>query len=204
MASAAVARITVSDDLPREIRDGLPMAENGCAYCYGLGALSMYKPTARLCKCVHRNTFTACLAHYHAIEDKAGSWDLANPRIEVSSGNGGSGFAYAIPMLEYRADFEGTCRKALAGRCTELAVFEAYHLAGDDYKSATVSSARKTGIALNRGMFFHAVYRIEEICGAALRSTRPHALFPLDSYYSARVVRPSQIARGRMYRAVAA
>jgi hypothetical protein len=36
---------------------------------------------------------------------------------------------------------------------------------------------------MDRGIFFHAVYRIEQKLGRAFREVTPYPLFPLDDYF---------------------
>ena len=36
---------------------------------------------------------------------------------------------------------------------------------------------------MDRGMFFHAIYRIEQKLGRKFRELEPYALFPLDEYF---------------------
>jgi hypothetical protein len=36
---------------------------------------------------------------------------------------------------------------------------------------------------MERGNFFHAVYRIQQQLGLVFRETKPFALFPLDEYF---------------------
>ena len=40
---------------------------------------------------------------------------------------------------------------------------------------------------MQRGSFFHALYRVEEKLGRAYAELRPYALFPLDEYFSGMV-----------------
>ena len=37
---------------------------------------------------------------------------------------------------------------------------------------------------MDRGSFFHEVYRIEQKLGKTFRELEPHALFPLDEYFN--------------------
>jgi hypothetical protein len=48
---------------------------------------------------------------------------------------------------------------------------------GADWKLCT----RKLGI--DRGNFFHAVYRIEQKLGRVFRELEPYCLYPLDEYF---------------------
>ena len=41
---------------------------------------------------------------------------------------------------------------------------------------------------MDRGNFFHAVYRIEQKLGKVFRELKPYALFPLDEYFHGRTV----------------
>ena len=37
---------------------------------------------------------------------------------------------------------------------------------------------------MDRGTFFHELYRIEQKLGRTFRELEPHALFPIDEYFS--------------------
>jgi hypothetical protein len=76
---------------------------------------------------------------------------------------------------EYIADFCLVSRKALDE--LEYKVFKFHFLLGADWKLCT----RKMGI--DRGTFFHAVYRIEQKLGRTFRELEPYSLYPLDEYF---------------------
>jgi hypothetical protein len=42
---------------------------------------------------------------------------------------------------------------------------------------------------MDRGNFFHAVYRIQQQLGRAFRETKPFALFPLDEYFGGTITK---------------
>jgi len=50
-------------------------------------------------------------------------------------------------------------------------------LLGADWRLCT----RRLG--MDRGNFFHMVYRIEQKLGRAFRELKPYALYPLDEYF---------------------
>ena len=56
-------------------------------------------------------------------------------------------------------------------------MFRYHFLLGADWKLCT----RKLDI--DRGNFFHAVYRIEQKLGRVFRELEPYSLFPLDEYF---------------------
>jgi hypothetical protein len=42
-------------------------------------------------------------------------------------------------------------------------------------------------LKIDRGTFFHTVYRVEEKLGRAFAETEPYALYPLDDYFGGTV-----------------
>jgi hypothetical protein len=76
---------------------------------------------------------------------------------------------------EYIADFSLVSQRALDE--FEKRLFRYHFLLGADWKLC----ARKLGI--DRGNFFHAVYRIEQKLGRTFRELQPYPLFPLDEYF---------------------
>jgi hypothetical protein len=56
-------------------------------------------------------------------------------------------------------------------------LFRFHFLLGADWKLCS----RQLGI--DRGNFFHAIYRIEQKLGRVFRELEPYPLFPLDDYF---------------------
>jgi hypothetical protein len=77
---------------------------------------------------------------------------------------------------EYIADFELIARRSLDDY--ENRLFRYHFLLGAGWRLCT----RK--LELDRGNFYHAVYRIEQKLGRAFRETLPYPLFPLDEYFN--------------------
>lgn len=80
---------------------------------------------------------------------------------------------------EYIADFSLTAKKTLDE--FEYKVFRFHYLLGADWKLCCRQ------MKLDRGNFFHAVYRIQQKMGRQLRELEPYALFPLDEYFGGSV-----------------
>jgi hypothetical protein len=76
---------------------------------------------------------------------------------------------------EYIADFTLVTKRTLSE--FEYRLFRYHFILGADWKLC----ARRLGI--DRGNFYHAVYRIEEALGRVFRELEPYALFPLDEYF---------------------
>ena len=60
----------------------------------------------------------------------------------------------------------------------EYKIFRYHFLLGADWKLC----CRKLNI--DRGTFFHEVYRIQQKLGRTFRELQPHALFPVDEYFN--------------------
>jgi hypothetical protein len=79
---------------------------------------------------------------------------------------------------EYIADFELISRRSLDP--VHHQIFRYHFLLGADCKLC----CQRLGI--DRGAFFHAIYRIEERLGKAFYQTEPYALYPPNDYFVAR------------------
>jgi hypothetical protein len=59
----------------------------------------------------------------------------------------------------------------------EYRIFKYHYLLGADWRLC----CRKLNI--DRGNFFHAVYKIEQRLGRVFRELKPYALYPLNDYF---------------------
>jgi len=96
-------------------------------------------------------------------------------------------FSWGRKDEEYMADFILVSRRTLDE--FEYKIFKFHFLLGADWKLC----CRR--LSIDRGTFFHAVYRIEQELGRVFRELEPYGLFPLDEYFhgSVRVASPSPI-----------
>jgi hypothetical protein len=79
------------------------------------------------------------------------------------------------------ADFCLVSRRLLTE--PEHKIFRAHFLLGADWKLCCRQ------FRIDRGTFFHEVYRIEQRLGQAFAELEPYALFPLDEYFGAMIRR---------------
>ncbi len=70
----------------------------------------------------------------------------------------------------------------------EYTVFKYHFLLGADWNLC----CRKLNV--DRGAFFHEVYRIQQKLGRTFRELEPHALFPVDQYFNSRTRDPIEIS----------
>ena len=82
---------------------------------------------------------------------------------------------------EYMADFCLVTRRSLDE--FEHKVFRFHFLLGADWRLC----CRRLGV--DRGTFFHAVYRIQQKLGRVFREIEPYSLFPLDEYFGGTIVK---------------
>jgi hypothetical protein len=83
--------------------------------------------------------------------------------------------SWGLKDEEFIADFTLVARRNLTEE--EHRLFRFHFLLGADWKLCS----RKLG--MDRGNFFHAVYRIEQKLGRVFRELQPYPLFPLDDYF---------------------
>ncbi|MBV8808891.1 MAG: hypothetical protein JO033_09465 [Acidobacteriaceae bacterium] len=77
---------------------------------------------------------------------------------------------------EFIADFCLVSRRVLDDQAYK--VFKFHFLLGADWKLCC------NRLKIDRGTFFHEVYRIEQKLGRTFRELEPHPLFPLDEYFN--------------------
>jgi len=139
------------------------------------------KEVSKPCGCVFRAIFRACFVRYRHCIEKSGTSSCLT--YDKSEGPTGHRF-YGRRNEEYIADFELVCRRSLSQE--EYDVFNWHFIQGADWKYCI----EKVGI--DKGMFFHRVYVLQEKLGRVFRELRPYAMFPLDEYFSG--VRLSKVA----------
>lgn len=148
----------------------LPLASVRCTQCKGFGLLSDTLP----CKCVFRAVFRACIDRFReCVEaDRHGSQarKVQNTWCRIPE--------------EFIADLYLMSQRTLTP--TEWRIFKFHYLLGADWKLC----CRR--LKMDKGSFWHAVYRIEAKLGRVYAETQPYGLFPLDEYFGG-TVRPEGV-----------
>jgi hypothetical protein len=83
---------------------------------------------------------------------------------------------WGLKNEEFMADFCLVSRRTLDDY--QYKVFKYHFLLGADWRLC----CRK--LNLDRGDFFHEIYRIQQKLGRTFRELEPHALFPIDEYFN--------------------
>ena len=152
----------------------LGLAAPSCAYCRGLGLKTTRTGgQPEVCNCVLRAIFRACYARFIecASEDKY----MSRACLEVVPGPK-SRYIWGRKDEEYVADFTLVTRRCLTS--AEYRLFKYHYLLGADWRLC----CRKLG--MDKGNFFHEVYRIEQKLGRYFRELQPYSLYPLDEYFN--------------------
>ena len=160
----------------------LALAMHNCTQCHGSGLRLNRKGAASPCNCVLRAIFRICFDRF--LRCVTQERHLSRVSLEPHLGR-------ARPSTWGRKDEEFIADFCLVSRRTlddfEQRLFRYHFLLGADWKLC----ARRLGI--DRGNFFHAVYRIEQKLGRVFRELEPYPLFPLDEYFHG----PSRIGPAR-------
>jgi len=160
----------------------LALAMHKCTQCHGSGLRLTRKGAAAPCNCVLRSIFRVCWERFLrcATQEKHLSKVSLEPHVGRSRPS-----TWGRKDEEYIADFCLVSRRALDE--FEHRLFRYHFVLGADWKLCT----RKLGI--DRGNFFHAVYRIEQKLGRVFREIEPYPLFPVDEYFNG----PSKLGPAR-------
>jgi hypothetical protein len=181
----------------------LAQAAPGCNTCLGLGLRIGRHETTHPCNCVLRAIFRACFEHFRDCvsreryiskvtldplpgKDRRGSWGRKSEEFSAdfcliskrtltervrTSGTGDWPRASGTDGL-----IAGQAEASAMPVVTEYDIFRYHFLLGADWKLC----CRK--LNMDRGNFFHAVYRIEQKLGRVFRELEPYSLFPIDDY----------------------
>lgn len=150
----------------------IALANQQCTNCHGIGLCIGRKYTLVPCNCVLRAIFRICYNRYRELAEK--EKHLTKATLELSSSHHRR-TVWGRRDEEYLADFYLVSKRHLAA--TEWDIFRYYFILGADWKLCC------SRLNMDRGNFFHAVYRIEQKLGLVFRELEPFALYPLDEYF---------------------
>lgn len=156
--------------------EAVGLAKEGCTHCLGMGLRRGGRTEKSPCSCVLRKIFRSCYAKFRYCASK--EKHIGRVSLEPMKGSDGN-FCWGMKDEEYMADFCLVSKRALED--VEYQIFRFHFLLGADWKLC----CRRLNI--DRGSFFHQLYRIEQKLGRVYRELRPHALFPLDEYFGGTV-----------------
>jgi len=101
---------------------------------------------------------------------------MSTAKLEFCTSGKDHRMTYGRKVEEYVADFCLVSRRALSP--LEYDIFRFHFLLGANWKLCCWR------LNLDRGTFFHMVYKIEQTLGRVYRELEPYGLFPLDEYFA--------------------
>jgi hypothetical protein len=150
----------------------LALAAERCGYCHGTGQLRKGLEETP-CACVFRSIFRACYKRFK----ECVSHDLASTRASLERGaTRDPGGSWSRRNEEYVADFLLVAKRTLTE--DEHRIFRFHYLLAADWRLC----CRRLG--MEKGQFFHNVYRIQQKLGKVFRELQPYALFPTREYFT--------------------
>jgi hypothetical protein len=150
----------------------LGLAKVSCCSCHGYGLRVIHKRKEIPCQCVYRAIFRACFNRFR--DCAANAAHASTVSLEFCRGKEGRR-TYSRKKEEYIADFCLVSRRVLDEQ--DYRLFRFHFLLGADWKLCCWR------LHMDRGNFFHAVYRIEQQLGRTFAELEPYALYPLDEYF---------------------
>jgi hypothetical protein len=106
---------------------------------------------------------------------------LSKVSLDPCQGGKDRKYVYSRKIEDYMADFCLVSRRGLDD--FDYRVFRFHFLLGGDWQLC----CRQLGI--DRGTFFHAVYRIQQKLGRLFREIEPYSLYPLDEYFGGTITK---------------
>jgi hypothetical protein len=153
--------------------DTLALAQQSCTQCHGLGLKPTRTGASTPCACVFRAIFRACYRKFRECADK----EKYVSRVSLEANRGAQRKnIFGLKGEEFMADFCLVSRRVLSD--AEYQIFKFHFLLGADWKLC----CRR--LNMDRGTFYHEVYRIQERLGRVFRELEPYALFPVDEYFN--------------------
>ena len=148
------------------------VAKARCPACQGQGMRMLDTMTEVPCKCVFRAIFRACYNRFRecaALSERTSAVTLEfSPGVERMC-------TYSRKREEYMCDFDLVSRRALSD--FENRIFRDHLMLGADWKLCCKV------LKMERGAFFHTLYRIEEKLGRIFAELKPYPLYPLEDYF---------------------
>lgn len=152
--------------------NAIGLAKASCTHCQGRGMRVVHYGNEAPCNCVFRAVFRACFNRFR--ECSALGEHPSSVSLEFCRGHDGRR-TYSRKAEEYLADFCLVSRRALDD--FEHRIFRFHFLLGADWRLCCRQ------LRVDRGNFFHAIYRIEQRLGRKFAELEPYALYPLDEYF---------------------
>jgi hypothetical protein len=168
----------------------IAVAKQTCTQCQGFGLRGKSRSGSEMpCNCVLRAIFRSCYTRFRLCLAKEKR--MSHARFDIIGGRERRA-VWGRKDEEYVADFCLVSRRVL-NDC-EYRIFRLHFLLGADWRLCCRQ------LNMDRGAFFHDVYRIEQKLGRAFREVKPYSLFPLSDYFAPTVKKEFSAEAKRLLR----
>ena len=151
----------------------LALAMEKCVTCEGFGMRPSRNGTTTACNCVLRSIFRKCFDRFKTSTIRKESI-LSRPYLHHTSSPHGK-LSWGRKDEEYAADFLLVVKRTLTP--ADYKLFNYHFLLGADWRLC----CRK--LKIEKGLFFHSLYRITAKLGRTFAELEPYALYPLHDYF---------------------
>jgi len=153
--------------------NSIGLARAACVYCGGAGTRTVRRDKETPCCCVLRGIFRVCYNRFRECVELGAhtstvSWDHLGGKDGRRS--------YSRKKEEYAADFCLVSRRLLND--SDYRLFRYHFLLGADWRLCCRQ------LNMDRGTFFHEVYRIEQLLGRGFAEVEPYPLYPIREYFA--------------------
>lgn len=152
--------------------DVLALAMEKCTSCAGYGLRPSRNNSLTACNCVLRNIFRICFGQFKKSLLKKDS--ISRPNLEKTA-SPHRRVCWARKDEEYVADFLLVVKRTLTP--AEYNIFKFHYLLGADWRLC----CRR--LKMDKGLFFHTLYRITAKLGRTFADLEPYALYPVHDYF---------------------
>jgi hypothetical protein len=150
----------------------LGLAKTSCSHCHGNGIRVVRAGKEVPCQCVFRAVFRTC---YNRFRECAAVSHVGAVTLDFRPGSEGRR-SYSRKREEFLADFCIISRRVLDE--SEQRIFRYHFILGADWKLCCRQ------LHIDRGLFFHIIYRIQHKLGRAFAETEPYPLYPIADYFA--------------------
>ena len=154
----------------------IALAKESCVHCGGQGQSSIRWGRPRPCNCVLRAIFRACYARFRYCVTK----EKFMSKVTLVPCHGkDQKMTYARLDEDYIVDFSNVSRRTLDN--FDYNIFRYHFLLGANWRLCCRQ------LKIDRGEYFHAVYRLQHKLGRVFRELQPYGLYPISDYFSGKL-----------------
>jgi hypothetical protein len=156
----------------------IALAKEACGTCKGQGQAPARRGRTKPCNCVLRAIFRACYARFRYCVTK----EKFMSRVSLVPCHGkDQKMTYARLDEDYICDFSKICRRSLDN--FDYNILRYHFLLGANWRLCCRQ------MKIDRGTYFHSLYRIQGRLGRVFGELKPYRLYPISEYFAGTIDR---------------